>query len=156
MTPEQKIAAFLGMAMETTQRHVKDALQNLGEQCVKVAREDHPNNWKDQTGNLRSSIGYAIYKGTIVDTESTFSAVNGQDGQSGKEGSEAGKNYVREIAKECSSQYTLAVVAGMDYAAAVEEKRDVLSGAEDLAKSKMADYMKTAHRRAANEINHKS
>lgn len=156
MTPEQKIAAFMSMAMATTQKHVKEALQNLGEKCVKAAREDHPNNWKDQTGNLRSSIGYAIYKGNIADSDSAFPAVNGKDGKPGIEGSEAGKNYVREIAKECSSLYTLAVVAGMDYAAAVEEKRDVLAGAEIIAKTKMADYMKKAHKRAAREINHRT
>lgn len=155
MTPEQKIAAYMEKVVETTKRHVKDALQNLGEQCVKAAREDHPNNWKDQTGNLRSSIGYAIVEDKIIDKDSGFPSVNGQDGNAGTEGSEAGKKYVREIAAECSGVFTLAVVAGMNYAAAVEVHRDVLAGAENLAKSKAANYIKIAHKRATIEINHK-
>lgn len=153
MTPEQQIAAFMKNAVETTKRHMKDALQNLGEQCVKVAREDHPNNWMDQTGNLRSSIGYAIIEEKHIEEDSGFPSVGGQEGKSGEEGSAAGKAYVKEIATECSGVFTLAVVAGMKYAAAVEVHRDVLAGAEVLAKSKAANYVKFAHKRAANEIN---
>ncbi|MBQ2186999.1 MAG: hypothetical protein II401_00370, partial [Bacteroidales bacterium] len=37
-------------------------LQMLGEECIIRARGEHANNWQDQTGNLRSSIGYMIFK----------------------------------------------------------------------------------------------
>lgn len=153
MTPEQQIAAFMKKAVDITKWHIKDALSNLGERCTTMAREDHPNNWMDQSSNLRSSIGYAIIEDKHIEEDSGFPSVGGQEGKSGEEGSKAGKEYVKEIATECSGVFTLAVVAGMNYAAAVEVHRDVLAGAENFAKSKAADYIRIAHKRAANEIN---
>lgn len=59
----QRYDAFLDVVEELQ----LEALQQLGEECVTFARSDHANDWQDQTGNLRSSIGYMIFKdGKVV------------------------------------------------------------------------------------------
>lgn len=72
----------------------------------------------DQSGNLRSSIGYIIMKdGSILDQNFT--------------GAAEGKNKGLSFAKSFSSSpgYSLIVVAGMEYAAALESRGiDVITG----------------------------
>lgn len=98
-------------------------LQVLGEELVNHARS--LDTYKDQTGNLRASIGYVlvvngkIYSNYFPDT---------------KIGAQTGRKLADYLANKAFKGYALIVVAGMDYAAAVESKGfDVLASAELLA-----------------------
>lgn len=109
------------------------ALHHVGEQAVKYAREipdpdNGGNGFKDHTGNLRSSIGYAIY-------------YNGRQIESAygdkPEGASQGQKLADQAAKGTRG-YALVVTAGMYYAVYVESKgRDVLTSAEQ----KAADWL---------------
>ena len=60
-TKMSEVNAYLKAEAERIQRLTIRALSYLGEQCVRVARDRAPElSWIDQTGNLRSSIGYII------------------------------------------------------------------------------------------------
>lgn len=120
-------------ATQNLQAGIIQVLSYLGELCVNHART--LNTYKDQTGNLRASIGYIIVKDGKVIKQSF-------------EGAKAeGKQRAREVAKELMSQieqgWALIVVAGMNYALAVESRGlDVLTSAEQLAKSELPGLLK--------------
>jgi len=110
------------------------ALAMVGEKFVNDARSTRT--YKDQTGNLRSSIGYIIARdGNII-----------QENIEGKaEGRAQAKEIANEVLRENSKGFVLIVVAGMEYAAAVESKGyDVITGsvpaAKALLKSKIKGY----------------
>lgn len=107
----------------------------LGEKCVIEARDRTPEaSWTDQSGNLRSSIGYVVvYNGLIVNI-SHFKQV-----KKGSEGSEEGRSLAEKLAQMHKRGYALIVVAGMNYAAYVEamENKVVLTSAELFAKQKL-------------------
>ncbi|WP_214228651.1 hypothetical protein [Pedobacter sp. B4-66] len=113
-------------------------LKVLGEKCVNKART--LDTYKDQTGNLRSSIGYVIY------VNGSPKYVNFE--QKGKtESGELGVKKALDTANEYAAQnvknyYALVVVAGMDYAAAVESMGiDVLTPSEQLAETEFPKLM---------------
>lgn len=113
-------------------------LNYLGMKCVTYAKS--LDTYKDQTGNLRNSIGYVIVRnGQIV--ESLFqSDSQGQENKtSEKSGEEEGIKFAKEAAQNFREGYVLIVVAGMDYASYVEDVHhlDVLQPAETLAKSEI-------------------
>ncbi len=106
-----------------------EALRYVGERAVTHARSipdpDHGGKgFKDHTANLRSSIGYAIYKdGTLV--------TSGYDGQ--PEGTNQGQALADSVGSNTKG-YALVVTAGMYYAVYVESRgRDVLTTAEQKA-----------------------
>lgn len=82
----------------------------------------------DQTGHLRSSIGYILFVNGQVYKESF-------DGQA--EGVSAGKEFAKELASSLSrNPIVLVFTAGMNYALSVESKGyNVLSASESYAKS---------------------
>jgi len=109
-------------------------LAMVGENFVNDARNIRT--YKDQTGNLRSSIGYIIARdGNII-----------QENIEGKaEGKAQAKKVADEILREDKKGFVLICVAGMEYAAAVESKGyDVITGsvpaAKALLKSKIKEY----------------
>ena len=91
--------------------------------------------WRDHSGNLRNSIGYIIMSDGKRVYEN-FKAVTG-----GTEGVQKAKDFADELAKQYRSGIVLIIVAGMEYAAYVEdvESRTVLKGGELLAKSLLAE-----------------
>ena len=126
------------------------ALSYLGEQSIKRIRDrSAKESWIDQTGNLRSSIGYAIYDHGRILMESAFEQV-----KEGMEGRAAGKRTIDELATRYSQTYALVVVAGMKYAEYVEamETKDVLASTELWAKSKVDEYLHKALERASDKI----
>ena len=130
-----EVDAYLKAEAERIHNLTIRALAYLGEQCVKVARDRSPElSWIDQTGNLRSSIGYIITHNGNVIQYSDFQQV-----KQGSEGVKTGKDYASEIAKQFSSQYVLIVVAGMNYAEFVEarDNKDVLATPELFAKKEL-------------------
>ena len=98
---------------------VLQSLQYIGEEFINKARLN--GNYKDKTGNLRSSIGYIILKdGEIF--EQSF--IGGKT-----EGENKGKEFASEVASEYSNGWVLIGVAGMEYAASVEAHNyDVITG----------------------------
>ena len=113
-------------------------LRVLGEKCVNHARQiDKTIGFEDQTGNLRSILGYVIYfNGKPVGEN--FEKVRG-----GNEGLEKGRKLAKEIAGDYPRGFLLVVVAGMEYAVYVEaNNRDVLTSAEHLAEKKLPEMLK--------------
>lgn len=129
-------------------------LSHLGEECVKRIRERtiEEGSWRDQTGNLRSSIGYAVMDHGYKAISSAFGTVVGPNGD-GNQGAEIGKRYVNELASQYAEVYALVVVAGMDYAKPLEAKGiDVLSGTQLWAEAEVEKYMKVYVGRAERRI----
>lgn len=120
-------------------------LKTLGEQCVNVART--LDTYVDQTSNLRNSIGFVIlHNGKIIERnfENTSrprrlsKSAKSKTPKSAANGLQTGKSYAEELAKAYPKGYVLIVVAGMNYAAAVESKGyDVLTSAELYAKANL-------------------
>ena len=114
-------------------------LDYVGLECVKEARTMRK--YTDQTGNLRSSTGYAIvYNGRIV-KQSNFEKVK----QTAIEGADTGKKLIRQLASSYADGLVLILVAGMDYAVYVEARGyNVLNSAEDLAKRLVPEMLRNA------------
>lgn len=132
-------------------QEIKRALLRLGEECVTKIRDRGANeSWNDQTGNLRSSIGYAIYNYGKVEIESAFEVV-----KQGSEGAQVGREMIQELASLYADTYALVVLAGMDYASDVEaiESKDVLASTELWAKKVVSTYIEKAKERAERKIN---
>lgn len=95
-------------------KKIAEGLSVFGEDYVNDARGRHTGeggSYHDQTGNLRSSIGYSVSDG-----KSWFPGEK-------EEGVQAGKALAKDvIANESRDVILLVGVAGMEYAAAVESK----------------------------------
>lgn len=133
------INAVIKAEIERIDKIVIQALSKLGDMCVKEARERaQEESWFNQTGNLRSSIGYVIVAHGQIVKLSDFGTV-----LQGSEGSRVGKALAEELAKKYSSDYALIVVAGMHYAEYVEAKdsKSVLASAELLAHAEFYNVM---------------
>ena len=123
----RRVEAFIGQ------------LNAIGMQTVTKIRTGEVSNWDDHTHNLRSSIGYLVlHDGKIVG--SNFALSSGK----GAEGLTAGKQYAQELAEQYPSGYVLIIVAGMNYAAYVEdvESKTVLAGGELYAKKALETILK--------------
>jgi hypothetical protein len=121
-------------------------LNKLGEACIIESRNLSPEiGFHDQTGALRSSIGYAVFHNGVAihfDFDYTKSA----------EGVKYGRNLANKIGTRVKNGICLVVVAGMNYAQALEangamkvkSKRSyvVLSSAEELAKREFPKIVK--------------
>lgn len=145
--------AFNGLMVDVPkilQEEIVRALAYLGEQCIiKIRDRSGVDSWFDQTGNLRSSIGYAIYGEGRKVIESAFDVV-----KNGSKGSAEGKRIIDELATKYAETFALVVVAGMDYADAVEARdgKDVLASAEIWAKREVQKYLDRAKERAIRRI----
>ena len=102
-----------------------EAYKYLGELIVAYAKNNVE--FTDQTGNLRSSIGYVLF-------------VNGQVYKESYEGKQEGMKAGKDIARELVSSLrrmpiVLVITAGMNYAYQVETKGyNVITGSENYAK----------------------
>ena len=116
------------------ERQIIESLCRIGEEAVSMAKTIPPERgFTDRTGNLRSSIGYVVFKdGKPVNI--AFEAVKG-----GHVGVHEGQRLAQQIGENYTDGYTLVVVAGMNYAVHVESKgRDVLTSAEKKKKKAIA------------------
>ena len=124
-TPMSEIQEYINQAIERADKVVIRNLQRLGEEAVIYARNrTGAESWYDQTGNLRSSIGYVIARdGSVVRTGGFSQILDGTEGPS------EGKRFAIEVANNCRGSYVLIIVAGMNYASYVEEmeNKDVLA-----------------------------
>lgn len=114
-------------------------LQAGGEKFIEVARRS--GSYKDQTGNLRSSIGYIIAKDGEVVKENFKESDKGTDKTTGKY---KGRRLAEEVSLSHTGGYILVGVAGMEYAAAVEAKGyEVISGANTQCEKYLRDTLKS-------------
>lgn len=109
-----------------------ERLQYLGEMCVNHAKSvPQELGFIDQTGNLRSSIGYMVFRNGI----SIHSGFTSSNSSGGFAGSNQGKLLSLEVGRDYPDGLVLVVVAGMNYAVHVESMgKDVITTAEQLAK----------------------
>lgn len=109
------------------------ALSYVGETAIRIAREE--GDYRDITGNLRSSIGYVVLRDGKVMTKAIVERT-----KDGTEGAKQLEELLPKLQSEYRTGFALIVVAGMNYAAYVEDihHRVVLSSAklkaEELAK----------------------
>ena len=149
-TPMSEVEAVLRQSLQILRNEIVRALSYLGEICVgKIRDRSQLESWIDQTGNLRSSVGYAIYERGKKEIESAFNIVKG-----GREGAAEGKNMVDELAGMYSNTYALVVLAAMNYAEYVEAKdnKDVLASTELFARKEVNKYLTKAIERAEKMI----
>lgn len=136
ITPQAEVDRYLEEQVERIEKQIIYNLSYVGEQCLNEGRST--NSYKDQTGNLRSSIGYVIVKDGNIITTSSFATVN-----AGHEGTKVGTAYARQLSREFPKGIVLIVVAGMNYAAYVSAKGyNVLDSAELLAEQLVPKLMK--------------
>jgi len=99
----------------------------VGETFVKNARANHT--YKDQTGNLTSSICYIVFKDGIQRSLGIIP--------------EASRKLIEELRTKHLSGYVLIVATGMNYAAAVENMgKDVLTASSIKAKKDLQRSLK--------------
>ena len=142
---------FFEQALRIMQEEVNRALSYLGEKCIIRIRDRQPEeSWNDITGNLRSSIGYAVYEYGKKYIESTFAVI-----KNGGKGASEGRRIIEELASQYANVYALVVIAGMNYADAVEamKNKDVLASTKSWATQQVNDYIKKAQERAERRIN---
>lgn len=124
ITPMSEIDRYTEQRLRGLEQAVIRTLAYCGELCLNVARST--NSYKDQTGNLRSSIGYVVAVDGRIVSQSSFETVK-EGGQGSKQGAAFAKQLVRRFPKGIC----LIVVAGMEYAAHVKNRGyDVLDSSE--------------------------
>jgi hypothetical protein len=125
-----KIANFL----KGVDRTVIERFNRLGEELVKYAKiqhasSGHPENYLDQSGNLTSSMGYVVVKDREVVYSSGFETHppsaewlrKNKNRMIELNGKQVGADFAAELAKQITQTYALIIVAGMNYAAYVED-----------------------------------
>lgn len=119
-------------------------LKYLGENLVKYARDNH--NYTDQTGNLTNSIGYAVVRNSKI----VFSDEKTQPG----EGADAARKAAIKYASSLPNDFSLIIIAGMNYAAYVEAKGyNVILPAELKAKTDIPQEMNKLIEKAKSKAN---
>lgn len=133
------------------EKEIVDALSYLGLECVtKIRDRSAEASWYDQSGNLRSSVGFAVYNNGKIAIESGFKQV-----LNGKDGVEAGKKAIIELAtKYANSQFALVILAGMEYAEYVEamDNKDVLALTELWARGEVESRIQKALAKAEKNV----
>lgn len=126
-TPRSAFDMAIDEFTEQAENAIISILMYVGESCITEARDN--GSYMDQTGNLRSSIGYVVVNnGKIVGMKV------GEQVKDGTEGKGKAESYMTRLASEHSTGICLIVVAGMNYAVYVEGRgKNVLSSAELLA-----------------------
>ena len=125
ITPIKVIGDHIKASVEAKMRVIVNTFCYVGEQCIIEARNN--GDYTDQTGNLRSSIGYAVvWNGKVVKRDCIDKIKIGEEGVS------QGEKYLSDRIRKASKKgIVLIVTAGMNYAEYVEAKGyNVLSSAE--------------------------
>ncbi len=146
-TSMSEIDALIKAETERVDKIAIQALSNLGDMCVAEARDRaQEESWFNQTGNLRSSVGYVVVAHGRIVKSSDFGTV-----LHGSEGSRLGRALAEERAKKYSNGYALIVVAGMNYAELVEARsnKSVLASAELLAHAEFYNVMEKLRNQVA-------
>jgi len=136
ITPMSAIQGYMQEQIEKKEQKAIKFLSYSGESGVNEARI--AGNYKDQTGNLRSSIGYVVTNNGEIVQISSFDQV-----KSGNEGSNKGASFAKHIASKNTGWLSLNVVAGMPYSKYVSAKGyNVLDSSENLVERLVHQLMK--------------
>ena len=124
--------------MKGVTAQIEAKLIRVGNKFVADARQKA--DFTDRTGNLRSSIGFIVLKdGKQIAADFERSAI-GTDKATGEV---TAVGLANQVGAKFKNGYCLVVVAGMEYAAAVEMRgRDVLTGSSIEAKTNLQKYFK--------------
>jgi len=133
------IGRFFDRFQKDAEKKFIEVLSYAGEHGVKRARIS--GKYNNITGNLRSSIGYAIIKSGSVIHEDYQVA---QAGTEGEKGVIESKKLIALVSSRFNKGIILVLVAGMDYALAVEsiEGKDVIAGAVTYTDKFLRDTLK--------------
>ncbi|GAB3973832.1 hypothetical protein GCM10028806_28520 [Spirosoma terrae] len=128
---QKDIRRYFEKKKQAIENLILRTLQYVGEQCVNQART--LNTYRDQTGNLRNSIGYMIlHNGQVMHSDFQRTTTGSQP--TTVDGKLVGESYAKKLVAEYMDGWVLLVVAGMNYAASVESRGlDVLTSAKQLA-----------------------
>lgn len=128
MWSDREVERWFDYFVDRAEERIYRLLQRAGEEFVKIARKK--GNYKDRTGNLRSSIGYVIVKDGDILTEDYEQSSEGTDRQNGIR---EAKRLVSELASIYSDGWVLVGVVAMPYAVYVEaiHNLDVISVATE-------------------------
>lgn len=120
---QQRNQQFVDAVLITVEKVLERSIAEI----VNLAKKT--DTYTDRTNNLRSSIGYVLYKDGQKVSASFEKAGAGGDGN-GAIGTQKGESYAQTVASQFSKGYVVVLVAGMDYAAYVEAKGfDVITSA---------------------------
>ena len=133
-TDMRKLRSGLKRKMNEIVDHLIKQLSYIGEECVRVARQN--GSYNDITGNLRSSISYVVLydgKPVVYGASKQYSGSQGN----GEKGAAAAESLLNKLQAKYPWGVVLIVCAGMKYAAYVENihHKDVLTSAELKAES---------------------
>lgn len=123
-------AVFEGINRKFDEQIIPAIIEQLESVCIEIVAEAKQlDTYKDRTGNLRSSIGYVIYKdGKKIGQ--LFTASPGKDSKDGGVSAvKKGEQIADEAARSWPTGIVAVIVAGMDYALYVESNgKDVITG----------------------------
>lgn len=145
------IASFLQRASEHITECMRQALADIVREADEKARNrGWDESFHDVTGNLRSSIGGAVYDHGKVYFSTEFAQV-----LEGSTGSARGRSMVQSLAGQYSDCVAMTMVAAMDYAETVEarDSKDVLESTRIWAESVVRQRLEDAKEKAIREIN---
>lgn len=127
-TPMDAIDKKIAKEINRAENEILKKLSFIGENAVNDARGN--GDYMDNTGNLRSSIGYTILKNGETVRTSSFDRVKQEASKAKIESTK----LLDELRTKFNTGFVLIVVAGMDYAVTVEARgRNVLSSSKLLA-----------------------
>lgn len=134
---QQDVANRFEKFLEVVERRGTERMKRIGEMCIEHAREIPASiGFHDQTGNLRSSIGYAVFVNGISVHESYPQILGGTEGIS------KGKALASHVGAKYTQGVSLVVTAGMNYAVWVEARgKVVLTSTETLARQVVPEMM---------------
>ena len=127
VTPQSEIDAYIDQSIDKALEVIVNTFLYVGESCIREARDN--GSYMDQTGNLRSSIGYVVVVDGQIVRKNVVDLV-----KNGTEGTKEAEAFLERLASEHSTGICLIVMAGMNYASYVEGRGyNVLTSAELLA-----------------------
>lgn len=137
-TPQSEVDRHFSGLAKRFEAQVLYQLGVLGEACINKARER--GSYRDDTGNLRSSVGYIIAIDGKIHKQFFEPIENAKDGKTGVGEAE---ELARKVLEDYPEGIVLIVVAGMKYASYVANRGyDVIDSAEVFAKKNISKMMK--------------
>lgn len=138
-TPISQINKMLREEVDKQRKALIRTMLYCAEEVTNAARST--DSYKDQTGNLRSSVGSVVIVDGKIIQEYGFDVV-----LEGSIGVTDGKEYAHNLAASYPDGVVIVVVAGKEYASYVAAKGyDVLDSAENLARRIMSDLLSQLH-----------
>jgi len=138
-TPQAEIDDYIRKQTANYEKALIRVMLKVGEDCITIAKLN--NTYQDQTGNLRSSIGYLLVKDGVIINQGGFDEYG--FGNEDIDGKAEGSVYAKSLVARYPFGVALIVVAGMKYAGYVEAMGyDVLSGTELYANERVNYLLK--------------